>query len=199
MGSPFVLGVYGKSNTGKTMLIGALIQKLTEKGLNVATIKVTDKPISIDREGKDTWKHAEKGATLVVFSSPIETSLLLKKYQKISSVLPVITTIDNFDVVLIEGASDPNIPKIRLGDIKLRENTIFTFNGDIDKVIQVILEKISERKKFMENQMIIKVNGRKIPLTEFPEEIIKNTIVGLLKSLKGVEEITDVEIRFRMK
>jgi len=46
--------------------------------------------------------------------------------------------------------------------------------------------------------IIIKVNGRQIPLTEFPSEIIKNTICGMLRSLKGVDEIQDVEISFKM-
>lgn len=46
--------------------------------------------------------------------------------------------------------------------------------------------------------MIIKVNGKKIPLTEFPTDFIKNTICGMLESLKGVDEINEVEIRFTM-
>jgi len=46
--------------------------------------------------------------------------------------------------------------------------------------------------------MIIKVNGKQIPLTEFPTDFIKNTIYGMLKSLKGVNEINEVEIQFTM-
>ena len=42
----------------------------------------------------------------------------------------------------------------------------------------------------------VKVNGKDIPLTEFPKDFIINTICGMLKSLKGVDEIKDVEIRF---
>lgn len=41
----------------------------------------------------------------------------------------------------------------------------------------------------------IKVNEKNIPLTEFPEEFIKNTIFGILKSLKGVEDIETFEIK----
>ena len=44
----------------------------------------------------------------------------------------------------------------------------------------------------------IKVNGKQIPLTEFPSELIKNTICGMLKTLKGVDEIYDVEISFKI-
>jgi len=49
----------------------------------------------------------------------------------------------------------------------------------------------------MEN-ISIKVNGKEIMLTDFPTEIIKNTICGMLKSLKGVSEINTVEIRFKL-
>ena len=47
-------------------------------------------------------------------------------------------------------------------------------------------------------EMSIKVNGKEIPLTEFPTEIIKSTICGMLSSLKNVEEIRDVEIKFEI-
>lgn len=40
----------------------------------------------------------------------------------------------------------------------------------------------------------IKVDGKKIPLSEFPEEIISNAIVGMVKSLKGVDEFNKLEI-----
>ena len=44
----------------------------------------------------------------------------------------------------------------------------------------------------------VKVNGQEIPLTEFPTEIITNTICGMLKSLKDVDEIKNVEIKFEV-
>jgi hypothetical protein len=44
----------------------------------------------------------------------------------------------------------------------------------------------------------IKVNGKEIPLTEFPTEIITNTLCGMMKSLKGVDEIKNVEIKFEV-
>ena len=48
------------------------------------------------------------------------------------------------------------------------------------------------------HKMNIKVNGKQIILTEFPEDFIKNTICGMLKSLKGVDEIKNVEIKFEL-
>ncbi len=44
----------------------------------------------------------------------------------------------------------------------------------------------------------VKVNGKEIPLTEFPAEFIANSICGMLRSLKDVDEIKDVEIRLKL-
>jgi len=45
--------------------------------------------------------------------------------------------------------------------------------------------------------MKIKVNGKNVQLNEFTSEFIKNTILGMLKSLKDVDEkIENVEIKF---
>jgi len=45
--------------------------------------------------------------------------------------------------------------------------------------------------------IIINVNGKKIMLSEFPSEFIKSTIIGMLKSLKGIDKIEYVEIKFK--
>jgi hypothetical protein len=47
------------------------------------------------------------------------------------------------------------------------------------------------------NDITIKVNGKNIPLSEFPAEFIKNSICGMLRTLKGVDEIKTVEIKFQ--
>ena len=44
----------------------------------------------------------------------------------------------------------------------------------------------------------VKVNGKEIPLTEFPAEFIVNSICGMLRSLKNVDEIKKVEIQFEL-
>ena len=41
----------------------------------------------------------------------------------------------------------------------------------------------------------IEINGEQVELTEFPSKIIINTILGMLKSLRGVDEIDTAEIK----
>jgi len=47
------------------------------------------------------------------------------------------------------------------------------------------------------SEINIKVNGKNIPLSEFPSEFIINSICGMLRTLKGVDEIKTVEIKFK--
>lgn len=44
-------------------------------------------------------------------------------------------------------------------------------------------------------KITILVNGKNLQLSEFPRNIIIKTILGMLSALKGVEEITSVEIK----
>ena len=48
-------------------------------------------------------------------------------------------------------------------------------------------------------QLTIKVNGKDIHLTEFPTQIITNILLGILKSLKDVENIKDAVIELKTK
>ena len=145
MKKPFVIGFYGESNTGKTTIMTKLIRRLIEENIKIASIKNTDKRISIDQENKDTWKHAEAGANLVVFRTPIETDYLFKKQQSIGEITDKINQFDNYDLILIEGANDKTTPKIRIGNIKERENTIYTYENDFEKLYSFIKEKIKRR------------------------------------------------------
>lgn len=142
MTTPSIIGFYGESNTGKTTLIVKIINRLSKDGFNVASVKISNKKISIDSEGKDTWKHAEAGSKLVVFSSENETDFLLKRKISNNEIVDNIKRLGNYDIILVEGANDENIPKIRLGEIKERKNTIFTYDDDFEELINFIKDGI---------------------------------------------------------
>jgi len=137
-----VIGIYGKSNTGKTTLISDIIKQLSTEGYSIASVKISDKKIGIDKKGKDTWKYENAGAQLVVLSSPKETDFLIKKPKDIVEIISQINLIAKYDLIIIEGANDKFTQKIRIGDIKKRDNTIFTYIGDFQKLIDFLKTKI---------------------------------------------------------
>jgi len=196
MRKPVIFGFYGKSKTGKTSLIVQITKKLSGEGYKIATVKITDKKISMDTVGKDTWRYDQAGSKLTVLSSPIETAYLLKENKNIDEIIQNIQVFGEYDLILIEGARDRNIRKIRIGNIPERENTLMTYKDDFKGIIKLIKNEVNKESEKMK-ELIVKVNGKQITLTEFPSEIIKNTIIGMLRSLKGVDEkIENVEIKF---
>jgi molybdopterin-guanine dinucleotide biosynthesis protein MobB len=158
-------------------------------------VKQTNKEISMDTKNKDTWRHHQAGASLVVFSSRTETNFLLDKSQSFSEMLRSISGFGIFDFILIEGADDPDIPKIQVGSGEKRSNTIATYNDNFQEILG-LLKKEGTPQPSAPN-LCIRVNGKIIPLTQFPAQIISNTIVGMLGSLKTVQDIHMVSIELK--
>jgi molybdopterin-guanine dinucleotide biosynthesis protein MobB len=190
-----VFGIYGYSDSGKTSLIVKLVEQLIKEGYLIATIKQTKKAISLDTKRKDTWRYQDAGAELVVFSSICETDFLLNKSMSTSEIIRRITEFGCYDIILVEGADDPSIPKIQIGIGKKRENTIASFEDNFNEILKIIKRKIKMKPSLQ--RLCITVNGVNIPLADFPEQIITNTIVGMLGSLKDVQNIKEVTIQLK--
>jgi molybdopterin-guanine dinucleotide biosynthesis protein MobB len=195
MSPSMVFGIYGNSDTGKTTLIVKLVKQLVKEGYLIATIKQTKKAISMDTKRKDTWLHHGAGAELVVFSSICETDFLLNKSMITSEIIQRITEFGCYDIILVEGADDPSIPKIQIGVGKKRENTIASYKHNFNEILKIIKKELKMKPSLQ--RLCITVNGKNISLTEFPEQIITNTIVGMLGSLKDVQDIKEVTIQLK--
>jgi len=139
---PYIIGFYGYSNAGKTTVIVNLIKKLIESKYKVATIKYSDKKINFDTQGKDTNKYAQVGANPIVLSSLSETDFIIKKKLELKDIIVYLAILEKLDIIIIEGAKNPDIPKIRLGDIQKRENTILDYKNDFEYLYKFIKEKI---------------------------------------------------------
>jgi len=192
------LGFYGHSNSGKTTVITQLISWFSKQGYRVSAIKKTDKTLSIDTHGKDTYRFSEAGADPVFFITKNETTMKKKQIIPIPDIVTSLLEEESLDLLFIEGANEPCIEKIRFGDIPIRENTIYTYKNDLDDLRDFIQYKLEQRNKKMSEQVEIIVNEKKIPLSEFPKEFITHTIKGMVETLKGVEmPITSITITIK--
>ncbi|NQE54710.1 hypothetical protein C5S29_14060 [ANME-1 cluster archaeon GoMg3.2] len=127
-----VIGICGYHNSGKTTLIEKLIRRLRNEGYKIATIKNIPKKFSIDTEGKDTWKHRQAGASVVVASSPDETAFIFKRGMELKEIADILNKIVHPDLILVEGRKMERIPKISVGDIEL-EGAI-KYEDNIDEI-----------------------------------------------------------------
>jgi molybdopterin-guanine dinucleotide biosynthesis adapter protein len=79
MGAPRVVAVVGFKAAGKTRVVEALVAELTRRGLRVGTLKHTAEDMPLDKEGTDTYRHAEAGAVSSAILSDNRTALFLKR------------------------------------------------------------------------------------------------------------------------
>lgn len=106
-----IVSVVGKKNTGKTSLTVRIIDELTKRGYNVASIKHSHHSIEMDKENTDTWKHKQAGANLVVGVGST-TFFNARTEMDLNRILFLIKHFDTFDFVVIEGYKSYNYPKI---------------------------------------------------------------------------------------
>lgn len=207
-----ILQVVGAKSSGKTYFIEKLLQKLKEK-YKVATIKHSPtEDYIIDKEGKDSFRHIIAGSdmTVLVMKDKIFSFKKLKENLPLSELVEIIRKIEDFDFLIIEGYKEEKYPKVEVYRKKASENLIsnpeellaiitndkistsakvFSFS-EIKKIIKYLENNLEEEKQDVE----LKINGRKIPLNNFVKNIFKNTIKGMVFSLKGIEEIKKISL-----
>lgn len=138
-----ILGIYGRSNSGKTTLITKLIKELKEKGYRVGCVKNIHTPeFTIDTKEKDTWKHTQSGSEIVVAHSDDETAFLVNKNMDPKKTLGIIDSIIDLDIVIVEGYWEDDSPKIALGDIEDKGNTVLWYKNNYDEVLRYAVEGI---------------------------------------------------------
>lgn len=132
-----VLAVVGTKNTGKTTLVTMIVKELVKRGQKVGTIKHTHH--DFDLKGKDTWKHQEAGAELVVGSGE-STFFIVNEQLPLEKILKIIGNTRELDYVVIEGFKFSSYPKISTTDANddFTITNIDVFNLKPDTIISLV-------------------------------------------------------------
>ena len=194
-----ILGVYGYSSSGKTVLVEKLARKLSAK-YRVAVVKhIHEKNFTIDTKGKDTYRYAKAGAFLAVGASGEETAFILRRDETLEEIVETISEYEP-DIILVEGFRNAEIPKIAVGEVKETGGTLFRYrkDGDFGKIIEYIEHEIKKGGTMKSEKISLKVNGKEIPMNAFVKDILSKTVLGMVSSLRDTEDMKDVEIKIRL-
>ncbi len=110
-----VVGIVGTKNTGKTVLVTNIVKKFVERGFEVGTVKHTTE--EFDLEGRDTWKHKEAGAQIVVGAGE-ETFLNIGKSMELEHIFNLMNYLKELDFIVVEGYKHSKYVKISTSDYK---------------------------------------------------------------------------------
>lgn len=112
-----VVGFCAPSGTGKTTLARYVIGLLSERGLRVGVIKQARDDFDVDQPGKDSHRLRAAGVERLLLGSERQSALIVERDRQQEPELDELIGLlqhDALDVILIEGYSDAQVPKIEL-------------------------------------------------------------------------------------
>ena len=112
-----ILGFCAYSGTRKTTLLAQLIPILRDRGIQVGVIKHAHHNFEMDREGKDSFRFRQAGATEVMLASSRRWVLLHENSEEADpdpGELLQRMNLDHLDLVLVEGFKHHMLPKIEI-------------------------------------------------------------------------------------
>ncbi len=111
---PPVVSIVGKSKSGKTTLIEALISELKSRGYHIATIKHSAHRLSFDKPDKDSWRHIQAGSDATVISSPDQV-VLIKPVTEEPDLNDIARLFgEDYNIILAEGFKQSSAPKLEV-------------------------------------------------------------------------------------
>jgi len=195
------IAIVGPSGSGKTTFIVRLIPELRSRGARVAVLKHCQMDEPLDKEGKDSWRLTKTGASRVGIVMPGRIAVFqeTEKPDDIEGALGQFFA--DADIVLVEGGKGVRgLKKISLVRKDIAERLEFSpeellalvSDDEVESAIPVF--RFSEVGKIADLVMsssdrspetTLVVDGAEIPLNPFVESFIRNTVMGMVGSLRG--------------
>ena len=209
-----------------------IIEKMSQKGYRVASIKFSH--VNFDLANKDTDKHRQAGAKIVVGMGK-ETFILFDNPLNLENIISTIEIHEEIDYLIMEGFKTSKFAKISVSKLKddyiIHHVDIESLNDEkMDNLVKLIekrsyglLQDLNCKKCGFEScqefaiakvkglapdidcksqfkKSLLHVNGKRIPLNPFVQNIIAKTVTGMIDSLeKDSDKIDRIELVVRNK
>jgi molybdopterin-guanine dinucleotide biosynthesis protein B len=221
-----IISIVGRSGSGKTTLMEQVIRHLTERGYRVGTIKHDAHDFEIDYEGKDSWRHKKAGAKTVVLASSKKVAVVKEVETEWSPESLAFTFASDHDIVITEGYKQSTFPKIEVfrrthtaEPVCLEDPNLIALATDIEAEGQEMGQEKAQgdlprldinnsegvanfiEERFLtpipEKGVLLAVDGKVVTLKPFIELLVKESVRGIIKSLKGCSNPGEIEIKIR--
>lgn len=171
-----VIQIVGYKNSGKTTLIGKLLEILNAMNLRVAVIKHDVHGFEADRESTDTFRHRRAGAIATAITSPWRTAIIEEQETKLGE---LIRHFDDYDMTIIEGFKHESYPKIVL----IRDREDLPLLEDLTDIRAVVFREEAQECLNHDGTGGV-VSGSELPCYKIDdvEEIAKLIIMSILTS-----------------
>ncbi len=222
-----ILGFCGTSNTGKTTMIEKLTKDLVNKGFKVSVVKHTHHSVDLEGKDSARFRSAG-AMRVILYGDEIvefrERDSLFSTLKALNSTMDVVL-VEGFKkekfikkVCMSEGCencvfSNPEYDKVmkyilESVEIEKIERKLPGFNcgecghrncHEMAKSIHAGKNEFKDCRYWNPNAVVaVNVNGKDIYMGKFAQDILVNTLIGLLSSFKGVKNAEEVNIHFKL-
>lgn len=211
-----IISIVGKSNSGKTTLLEALIAELRRRGRRVVVIKHSGENVELDTVNKDTWRFSRAGSEVSAISSGQRLAFFKNLEQDATPEEIGRFICLDYDLILTEGFKRGKYPKIEVhrqeqgSDLVSPVNELIAvvtdeplqvnvpqFSRDATKEIADLIEDILDQRK--EDDFELLVNGTYISPDSATRNLLTRKLISLIRGLNGIKDVKSLHISFRRK
>ena len=210
-----VVAVVGPAGSGKTALVGRLIQELSGRGWRVGVI---DRWSEEEGQTPPPSPPGPAGASGWVLSGPQGLTARVPLEEELQPEIVAANYLPGADLALVESRERVNLPSIDLfrqdrqklpltrkrkyllavtGDKPPKDQDWPYFSEDNVAGLVDLIERNILPQRDKARPVELWVNGRRVPMVPFVEEIIASTVAGLISSLKSCEQAGDIHLTIR--
>lgn len=213
---PPIVSVVGKSDSGKTTLLEALIKILRQRGHCVAVIKHAADDFELDTPNKDSWRLSQAGSEVAAVSAKEKLAVVRHLENEMDPQALAQYAGADCDLVLTEGFKQYPYPKIEVirsetgaepvsppeqllaivTDKPLDSNVPQFAQGEAGKIADLIEQKYLSSA---EGGVDLYVDGTYVPLDKAGSNLLLRTLVALGSGLKGIDQWRRLGIFVRRK
>jgi len=213
---PPIVSIVGKSDSGKTTLLEALIKELRQRGRRVAVIKHAADGFEFDTPDKDSWRLSQAGSEVSAISSN-DRLVIIRHLENDPDPQELVQHIGaDCDLVLTEGFKQYPYPKIEVvrgeqgADLVSPTEQLLAIVTDkpldanipqFDKADVAEIADLIEQKYLVgaEDGVDLFVNGRCVSLDRSERNLLLRTLVAIASGLKEIDKLRRLSIFLRRK
>jgi len=212
-----IVCVVGASNSGKTTYLEKLIPEMVRRGYRVGTVKHDVHGFEMDREGKDSWRHRQAGASVIAVSSPSRIGMIREMSGEMELEELAGRYFWDTDIILTEGYKKLHYPKVEVFRAAVEskpvcdkeDNLLATVSDDpvpsdmpVFKFVEVarLADLIEDRflKPRKRPRVLVLLDGRQLPMKDFVKDFLAEGIRGMLSTLRGWKGQKSIDVQIRL-
>jgi molybdopterin-guanine dinucleotide biosynthesis protein B len=213
---PPIISIVGKSDSGKTTLLEALLGVLGQRGYRIAVIKHAADSFEIDTPDKDSWRLSRASSEAAAISSK-DRLVIFRRLQNEADPQELVQYVgSDFDLVLTEGFKQYPYPKIEV----IRDGQGMELLSPPEQLLAVVTDKpldisvpqftgedttriadLIEQKYLAgaEDGIDLYTEGTYVPLDKAGRNLLFRTLIAMVCGLRGINQLRRLTISMRRK